>query len=218
MEVSWEHNGRPEPNGYLAGWVAQKATIGQLQDAWTTMLSAYDHDLASATTICAIDEGTLPKKTNDFQPACPSDQEIRVPFPEALALFLVDLGYITKEQSKQLGFDVDAIHAQRAVAMNLATAAYLQKVSQTWFLQTRDGRCMEARQPASPADAISLDRANGFEDAVNVLASDVNNKPIIVRVGKPQPGNMVSMLTFYRGSDNCEKARAEQQQNLQNLK
>ncbi len=55
---------------------------------------------------------------------CPKDQEIRVPFPEALALDLAEKGYITNDQAAAVGYDPVAIKAKRKADMEAATAAY----------------------------------------------------------------------------------------------
>jgi hypothetical protein len=48
--------GLGEPNGYFAGWVAQKALVGQLNDGWRTMLSSYDRKSTNGRTDCTLDK------------------------------------------------------------------------------------------------------------------------------------------------------------------
>ena len=80
-------------NGYLAGWVAAKSLVGDFQQAWRTMLTAYDRNsdwvLEECLTGVRIDK-------------CPEDKKRRMEFPEALAKHLVDNGYITAEQKQRL--------------------------------------------------------------------------------------------------------------------
>ncbi|WP_264715185.1 peptidoglycan-binding domain-containing protein [Limobrevibacterium gyesilva] len=216
MEQDYGVGPRNEPNGFLAGWVAQKALVGELDSAWRAMLGGYvAYPEMFSITICAIDKRVWPKTG---YPMCPRDQELRVPFPEALALFLVDGNYITPEQSTKVGYDTVKILADRASAIAIATAKYEERMSQTWYLMTRAWECVQASTPSSPADAIRFDRANGKEDTVHVLQSDETGKPIAVRVDTPMPGNLVSLLTFYRGADSCERERQRRERELENLK
>jgi len=110
-----------ERNGYLAGWVAQKALLGQFDGAWKKMHATYDKRVT--TWRCAIDKDAWPK-TPGTTPACPETQQIKVSFPEALALALFKLGYITKQQAAAIGFDPDTVTAKRKTDMEAATAAY----------------------------------------------------------------------------------------------
>jgi hypothetical protein len=110
-----------ERNGYLAAWVAQNALLGQFDSAWSKMRATYDKRVT--TWRCAIDEDAWPT-TPGVTPACPETQQIKVPFPEALALALFKLGYITKQQAAAVGFDPDAVTAKRKTDMEAATAAY----------------------------------------------------------------------------------------------
>jgi hypothetical protein len=56
METFEAQSSDSEPNGYLAGWVAQKALVGQFDDAWRVMLNSYDHQATDGLSDCAIDK------------------------------------------------------------------------------------------------------------------------------------------------------------------
>ena len=113
-----------EPNGYLAGWVAQKALVGQLEDGWRVMLASYDHQSTDGLSTCAVDKRLWTKSPYGADRVCPDGEGLMVSFPEALALHLVELGYITPEQSASLGYDPAKIEADRKPAMEAATARY----------------------------------------------------------------------------------------------
>ena len=125
---------------------------------------------------------------------------------------------MTPAQAAQVGYDPAKIVADRALARAAATAVYQQRSAGTWFLITRDGSCIAARAPSSPAENIRMDRANGLEDTVRVLQADANGKPLAVRVDSPRRGSLVAFIVFYRGAAACESARFQQQKQLDYLK
>ena len=202
-----------ERNGYFAGWVAQKALVGQLMDGWRTMLAAYDHKATEGRSLCAVDERVWTKNSYGSRD-CPDGQERLVAFPEALALHLVKLGYITPEQSAALGYDPAKVKSDSKAA----TTRYEEQMNTGWLVITRAGKCALARAPRSPADLIAADRADGTEDNVIVVKSDSDNKALVVRVGKPRGNGLESVVTFYRGSAKCTALQQEQQKELERLK
>ena len=78
-------------NGYLAGWVAQKALVGEFSEAWGIMLTSFDRKSDWTTLACAR---PLPLDQ------CPEAEQKVVAFPEALAAHLVTDGYITSEEER----------------------------------------------------------------------------------------------------------------------
>jgi hypothetical protein len=102
--------GLAERNGYLAAWVAQKALVGQVMGAWPVMLASYDHQAREGRSLCAVQEHIY-TANSVTGPACPAARERVVAFPAALALHLVELGYIAPEQSAALGYDPAHIDA-----------------------------------------------------------------------------------------------------------
>jgi hypothetical protein len=211
MEANAAQGGAQEPNGYLAGWVAQKALVGQLSDGWRTMLTSYDRKSTEGRDACALDKRVW--VTGKYGSSCPEGQEIMLSFPEALARHLVDLGYLTAGQSAQLGFDPVRIEADRQAA----TARYEEQFLNGWFLITRTGNCMLARTPVSPAAMVTADRARGVEDNVSILTSGDDGKPTIVEVGEPKGNGLVSSITFYRGGARCEALLQQQKKQLEKL-
>jgi len=206
--------GISEPNGYLAGWVAQKALVGQLDDAWRTMLTTYDPRSTWGLEACTLDEPVWVKLPGYSAPSCPEGEEVNYPFPKSLALHLVGLGYMTPQQSARLGFDTADVAAQRAAA----TARYEEQILRGWFVINRDGHCILSHDPQSPAAMIEADRRGGLEDTVNVLGSDDDQAPVIVRVSEPRANGLFSMITFYRGRARCDSSRQQKQEELNRLK
>lgn len=200
-----------ERNGFLAGWVAQKALVGQFEEGWRRMLASYDRQATDGLDACAVDKSVWRKGQYGDEVVCPEGEEVRRSFPEALALHLVKLGYITPKQSAELGYDPEVIEARRKEA----TARYAERMVSGWFVITRSENCSLAH--TSPAALITADRARGLEDAVHVLESD-GGRPVAVRVDEPRANGLVSMVTFYRGLARCEAEREARKLQLQNLK
>jgi hypothetical protein len=204
-----------EVNGYLAAWIAQNLLIGRVEGPWRIMLNSYSHYSNSPTTTCAIERRDWPKLYGERM--CPNDQRIIVPFPEALAIFLVKSGYLTPEESSGLGFDTTKILDDRRAARAIATAAYEKMQAESWFAITNGGECTRATSPSSPAQAIVQDREKGVKDTFSVLRLD-NGKPAVVRVTSPMAGDLVSTITFYRGFAACDAALREKKAQLKELK
>jgi hypothetical protein len=57
-----------------------------------------------------------------------------------------------------------------------------------------------------------------LEDTVNVLNSDNDQAPIIVRVAEPRANGLLSVITFYRGRGRCEASQQQKQEELDRLK
>ncbi len=76
-----------EPNGFLAGYVASKALVGELESGWQQMLKRYDRrsDWGLKQCRAGYDEAGRCKRAEAVYPA----------FPAALRAFLVDTGYIS---------------------------------------------------------------------------------------------------------------------------
>ncbi len=71
-------------NGFLAGWVAAKARLNQLNDAWQIMLTHYDRNPDFGEQVCV---------TGGPVEQCPSGDLRTLPFPDGLALHLQRYGY-----------------------------------------------------------------------------------------------------------------------------
>ena len=80
-------------NGYLGGWVAAKALIGEIDDAWNTMLASYNRN--SNWTLWECEDRTKPYN-------CPQNEQRRVSFPYALRQHLLTKGYIDATTASRL--------------------------------------------------------------------------------------------------------------------
>ena len=84
--AEWFQQKNPEsPNGFLAGYVANKALVGELYDGWDRMTQRYD----------SSDWGLKECKGDlDDNGKCLGREIVYSSFPEALRAFLIDTGYI----------------------------------------------------------------------------------------------------------------------------
>jgi hypothetical protein len=80
-------------NGYLGGWVAAKSIVGELSEAWQTMLASYDRN-----PDWTMEECLRPLPLNQ----CPDTEKRQIDFPKALATHLTIYGYITAEEKRKL--------------------------------------------------------------------------------------------------------------------
>jgi hypothetical protein len=79
--------------GYLGGWVAAKDLVGELTNAWQTMLATYQPD-----PNWTMEECTRPIPMRE----CTDAERRPVSFPEALAFHLTVQGYITPDERQRL--------------------------------------------------------------------------------------------------------------------
>jgi len=85
--AEWFQQTNPESaNGFLAGYVANKALVGELYDGWDRMTQRYDASSDWGLKEC---RGDL-----DDNGKCLGRQIVHSSFPEALRAFLIDTGYI----------------------------------------------------------------------------------------------------------------------------
>lgn len=83
-----------EKNGFLAGYVATKALVGELQEGWQQMLKSYDAQSDWGLTTC--------QAGYDDRGNCKAP-EVRYPsYPQALRAFLIQTGYLQPEDSLAL--------------------------------------------------------------------------------------------------------------------
>ena len=92
METFQRNNPCSEPNGYLAGWVAQKALVGELDDAWHTMLASFDRN----------SDWLVGCRSGAPSYNCPDNEKYIIAFPEGLANHLFENGYISETQRNNL--------------------------------------------------------------------------------------------------------------------
>ena len=85
--ASWFKEKRPGfQNGFLAGYVANKALVGELYDGWDRMIQRYDSSSTWGLEEC--------KGNTDDNGKCLGRKINYSSFPEALRAFLINTGYI----------------------------------------------------------------------------------------------------------------------------
>lgn len=203
---------RGKGNGYFAGWIAQKILVDQLQDGWRTMLASYDTKAMDGLEVCTVDKRVWNKDI--FGLVCPDGQTTLLTFPEALARRLAELGYLTPEQSAQIGFE----HGRMETERETETRRYEEKLAIGWFVVTPRGYCALARSPSSPAEMIEAAQGRRTTARFTVLEMDQDEKPVVVRVDEPRGNNLSWSLTFYRGMPRCETSRQQQKKEIESLR
>lgn len=213
MESSWLRSSHLEPNGYLSAWVAQKARVGEFDDAWRTMLRSYDRSSDTGLIDCSMDvrSSVAAKALGEY--GCPKGYARRGTFPEALASFLTEHEYITRDQAKAVGFDQADFPRTRA----RNTVLFDERMDRTWFVIDAKGACVEPRPATSPADLVMAVRARGLDASVDT-SEEVGGQPVVVSVNRAQADGLPVRTTFYRGAVKCSAVRALQQAELEKLK
>jgi hypothetical protein len=85
--AEWFQQKNPaSPNGFLAGYVANKALVGELYDGWDRMTQRYEASSDWGLTEC---KGNL-----DDNGKCLGREIVYSSFPEALRAFLIESGYM----------------------------------------------------------------------------------------------------------------------------
>ena len=216
MEGFFQRQGAGEVNGYYAGWVATEALLGQFDDAWKTVLEKYDRSatvIPSGPDSCKLDPSRLPGDHS-----CPPGDQVTDPYPQALATLLKEDGYISDAQARSIGFDVDRIETDRDAARKTMTGAYLAQPYHGWFRATRNGSCVPADHPGSPASLIEEDRQEGWEDEVSVVKSDDDGNPTVVRVARPEGNDLVNISDFFHSEAICDARQQDERDKLDQLR
>ncbi|MFC0218058.1 S1C family serine protease [Pseudochelatococcus lubricantis] len=116
QRLAWmERNASEEPsvwrgNGFLGGWVAVKAQVGEFDEAWTRMLQLYDPNSHFAQKVCTL---------NRPIDKCPDGAQRVVPFPETLKAHLIKNGYIGGTTDQSTASFEDARRSFEALPINL---------------------------------------------------------------------------------------------------
>jgi hypothetical protein len=116
----------------------------------------------------------------------------------------VDEGYITPQQSAKEGYDPSVIKAERATALQAATAQYEQNQAQQeqaadgwWEYSTNDSKCEVA--VSTPKDAYDTLKATGSGPWVQRLSHDH------VQLDWPDATNpqLYNYIDFFRNEAAC---------------
>jgi hypothetical protein len=147
-------------NGACAGYVADAARVGQFSSAWKVVLANYDkNDL--------YDQGCRVALGANY--SCPQGQQKYTNFPEALAGFLTEWGYITPEQ-RALATD------PRKIFCNGIILDALQLIVASPF--ANKGHCYRA-----PLMIVS----QWFDDKTALVSLPMGSGPVLIDF--PEPPN-----------------------------
>ncbi|MFT8863293.1 MAG: thylakoid lumen protein [Acetobacter fabarum] len=109
-------------NGFLAAYVANSANLGQLQAGWQFMLRHYNRKTDNTGVVwCALDRSVW---SPAGQEDCPAPYVRTVPYPQQLALFLLQTGYITHAQCVAFGYDPEKIRQTQEQVIARTTARW----------------------------------------------------------------------------------------------
>lgn len=147
-------------NGFLAGWVASKAQLGEVDAAWQRMLASYDHNPMFGPEACSI---TLPIEK------CPVDKLRRLSFPEALRAHFVAHGYPAPVEP--------AVAVPPRVVETIPPA---QVLSGTAFFITHEGHLLTNAHVVKECRLITISHAAEEEVSAKVVAIDVTNDLAII--------------------------------------
>lgn len=87
MEFEMANNSElANSNGFLAAWVATKALVGELDDAWARMMGTYNSSSDWPLSECMVEV--------DAKGMCPPGKEIALSYPSALRKHLEKSGYV----------------------------------------------------------------------------------------------------------------------------
>jgi len=136
MEMEQDKDYDHASSGFLSGWVAQKALVGELDNAWRVMLRTWDRDAEWSTAwqvtqdtpldnadwwsawqmtsrITGLNPERLPARCTIAVSIdkCPRDKLRPLSFPEVLAPHLLEAGYISADELRRLPMQVAAVPA-----------------------------------------------------------------------------------------------------------
>ena len=162
-------------NGFLAAWVANKALVGEMADAWPRMLASYDRSSDWQMTECTV----------ATKGACPAGLERRLDFPEALRRHLEKTGYIAPSTPS-------AVVAPKPPAQTAVTAppvapppsskpAAKGASTGTGFFVTRDGHAVTNAHVVDGCSAIEVKTRDGVLPA-RLVSSDKTNDLALLKI------------------------------------
>jgi len=152
-------------NGFLAAWVATKAVVGEVDDAWSRMLPLYDRSTDWPLTECTV------AKVNGL---CPDGKERTIEFPVALRKHLEEEGYIPKTPPAPRPESV-AVARPTPVAPSPAPKEEKRSSSGTGFFVTREGHLVTNNHVVEGCAAVQIKPSNGSPLPARILARDTNN-------------------------------------------
>ena len=172
----WRHN------GFLAGWVAHNAMVGNGAEAWRKMLELYNRNSDWDLSVCTV-------ATKDFDP-CPEYAKRKRDFPTALREHLAKNGYsldgIAPASSAAVSPSFDCNKARTPTEIEICRSPRLSELDNILaagyaFIKSTQGR------PA--ADAIGIPywklRAQCEGDEACIARRDTEEISVLALAGAP---------------------------------
>src|SRR6185437_9255442 len=155
-------------NGYLAGWVAAKALVGQFEDAWQRMLANYKRDSGWLMTECANGAAT-----------CPPNLQRHLTFPGALRRHLLKNGYIDEATALAVAQPNEEVPIAKAAAATVAPKPAIPSkpteiITGTGYAVNVNGTFVTNAHVVKGCTSIVV-AAEGYRGAAQVLAIDSPN-------------------------------------------
>jgi len=155
-------------NGYLAGWVAAKALVGQFEDAWQRMLANYKRDSGWLMTECANGAAT-----------CPPNLQRHLTFPGALRRHLLKNGYIDEATALAVAQPNEEVPIAKAAAATVAPKPAIPSkpteiITGTGYAVNVNGTFVTNAHVVKGCTSIVV-AAEGYRGAAQVLAIDSTN-------------------------------------------
>ena len=217
MVTSATTNGDRDRPGYLAGWMAQEALLGnvslaRIQKASTNLATINQNPVLGQpwNPFCYVARSAWDSGLY----GCPEGKGRNISFAAALAWHLYQTGYVTAQQAKGLGVDVVAMDVKR----QRDTASYVAERETAWYIYNRAGLYARVMQPSfSPASVIIFDRSQGLEDDTAILQTDKDGRARAVLIERPTGNNLVDKIYLFRGHESCVAHATVVQHRLQQL-
>ncbi len=159
-------------NGFLAGWVAHNALIGNGVEAWQKMLNLYDRNSEWDLSVCTV-------ATKNFDP-CPEDAKRYRDFPTALREHLAKNGYVL-EGAAAPPPPVPAV--ARAEEATPSPKPSHQGSSGTGFFVTADGAAVTNAHVVEDCHVIRVTSDQGDTATARVAARDGRNDLALLTTG-----------------------------------
>jgi S1-C subfamily serine protease len=154
-------------NGFLGGWIATKALLGEVDEAWRRMLVAYDRNPMFSDEECSI-----AVKLEQ----CPPTLRLRIPFPETLRKHLLLNGY-----------PVPLLGPTSQPSATGKEPAAAETTAGSGFFITSEGHLITNAHVVEDCRKISVSNASGGEWDGKLAGRDATNDLAIIKIEASPP-------------------------------
>jgi S1-C subfamily serine protease len=166
-------------NGFLAGWVASKALVGEVDEAWQRMLASFDQNSDWVQEECAVPL-TIDK--------CPKDKRRNLSFPEALHRHFVANGYpapfaVPSSESTSRGQPsiAGALRKPDLVEQNVV------KSTGSGFFVSTEGHLLTNAHVVDSCAEVRVSSGQDGPSSARVIARDVTNDLALLKTSTTPP-------------------------------